>query len=73
MLDFGCGDMEIASNIHQIIPEINWTGTDIHLKLDSENFPFKYLQYQDCKLPFQNKSFEIVVMSDVLHHIIEKE
>jgi ubiquinone/menaquinone biosynthesis C-methylase UbiE len=72
-LDFGCGDMKITSCIHQIIPAINWTGTDILERLENEKFPFQYIKYEECKLPFIDNSFNVIMMCDVLHHIIEKE
>jgi ubiquinone/menaquinone biosynthesis C-methylase UbiE len=72
-LDFGCSDMKIASCIHQIIPEINWIGTDIYENPENEKFPFRYIKYEKCKLPFADKNFKVVIMCDVLHHIVEKE
>jgi len=72
-LDFGCGDMKVSSCIHQILPKIEWTGTDIHEKMDYEKFPFRYVKYGNNKLPFENDCFDLVLLSDVLHHVIEKE
>jgi ubiquinone/menaquinone biosynthesis C-methylase UbiE len=71
-LDFGCGDMKIATCIHQLIPTVNWTGTDVPEKLDHEILPYRYICFKNNKLPFETNQFDVVIMSDVLHHIAEK-
>jgi SAM-dependent methyltransferase len=72
VLDFGCGDMKIAAEINKKIPNIDWTGTDIYENYN-EKFPFRYVNSENSSLPFEDKAFDIVVMSDVLHHIVEDE
>jgi SAM-dependent methyltransferase len=74
-LDVGCGDMRIVETISAINPAIKWTCTDIHdlpenLK-DSKKWA-KYIQFDGVALPFADKSFDVVVFSDVLHHCMPK-
>jgi len=73
ILDFGCGDMYVAKCIHEIIPSTNWTGTDVRENWDKKDLGFEYVKYENNKLPFSDNSFDIVLMNDVLHHIVDEE
>lgn len=73
ILDFGCGDMYVAKCVHEIIPSTNWTGTDVRENWENEDLGFNYKKFENNILPFADNSFDIVLMNDVLHHIIDEE
>ncbi len=66
VLDIGCGD-GILSSIIIKNTNIRLTGCDIsnYLKI---KIPF-VLMKSSGKLPFEDKSFDTVMLNDVLHHI----
>lgn len=65
VLDVGCGD-GILSQILQEKFDIKITGCDIENYLQ-KNIPFVTMK-QPGKLPFPDKSFEVIMFNDVLHH-----
>jgi 2-polyprenyl-3-methyl-5-hydroxy-6-metoxy-1,4-benzoquinol methylase len=73
ILDFGCGDMKVAKCVREIIPSTNWTGTDVRENWENEELGFPYAKFERNILPFESKSFDVVLMNDVLHHVNEKE
>lgn len=66
VLDIGCGD-GILSSIIIKNTNINLTGCDVsnYLKI---KIPFVMMKDTE-KLPFKDKSFDTVMLNDVLHHI----
>jgi len=74
-LDVGCGDMTIVEKIAEKNPAIEWICTDIHelpphLK-DTEKWR-KYRPFDGLHLPFEDKTFDVVLFSDVLHHCLPR-
>lgn len=75
-LDVGCGDMTLAEEIGKKLKYTNWICTDIHELprdlLGSRKWK-KYIQFNGVKLDFNDNFFDIVVMSDILHHASEDQ
>ena len=70
-LDVGCGDMQIAELIAARNLHTNWTCIDIYPlpdELKSSEKWKKYRPFDGLKIPFENQSFDFVVLCDVLHH-----
>lgn len=70
-LDIGCGDMKIAETIQKHCPKTIWSCIDIHdlpehLKADARWS--KYNKYDGKNVPFPDKSMDIILLCDVLHH-----
>jgi len=70
-LDTGCGDMKIAETIQKQCPKTIWSCIDIydlpeHLKADA--CWSKYKKYDGKNVTFPDKSMDIVLLCDVLHH-----
>lgn len=65
VLDVGCGDGSIAYLVQQQRPGMAITGVDVLIRPDTR-IPVK--QFDGVHLPFENKSFDIVMFVDVLHH-----
>ena len=65
VLDVGCGDGEIAWQISQARPDLQFTGVDVlvreHTRIPIEPFDGR-------QLPFADQSFDVVTFIDVLHH-----
>jgi len=66
ILDVGCGDGMIATLIKKILNKnIYLVGTDM-IDMDC---PFRFKLTDGKTLPFKDKSFDIAMVNDVLHHI----
>ncbi len=74
-LDVGCGDMILSESIQaKLSSQTNWTCIDIHPlpeSLINEPKWKKYQQFDGRSFPFDDHSFDIIVICDVLHHDIE--
>lgn len=74
-LDIGCGDMKISTNINRLNPKTDWYGIDLYELPESmkgsERWS-RYKKYDGSHLPFDNKSMDIVLFCDVLHHAKKK-
>lgn len=64
-LDVGCGSGELAMSIKANRPNIELTGVDVYVR---ENTALEVLEFDGSHLPFADKSFDFVMISDVLHH-----
>lgn len=73
VLDFGCGNMKIASCINQFLPKTIFTCSDIHEPLSEEKIAFDYVKYKGEQLAFVDDYFDVIILSDVLHHIPESQ
>lgn len=65
VLDVGAGTGEMAIAINQLRPELSITGADIYIR-PKTFIPVK--QYDGNRLPFENGTFDAVMVVDVLHH-----
>ncbi|MEM6719531.1 MAG: class I SAM-dependent methyltransferase [Bacteroidota bacterium] len=68
LLDIGCGDMTITNILAQDGTNIECTGVDIYP--NTKNWK-NYVAFDGKTLPFENKSFNVILFSDVLHHDAE--
>lgn len=71
-LDVGCGDMQISEHIGTMAPNTIWNCIDIYglpddLK-DSERW-MKYRKFDGTNIPYEDKSMNIILFCDVLHHV----
>ena len=75
-LDVGCGDMTLAEGISKKLKYTNWICADIHeLPKDLTGLKKwgKYIQFNGYELDFSDNYFDIVMMSDILHHASEDQ
>ena len=68
LLDIGCGDMTITNILGQKGTNIQCTGVDIYP--NTKNWE-NYTEFDGKRLPFADKSYDVVLFSDVLHHDAE--
>lgn len=70
-LDIGCGDMQISERIGLLNPKTDWTCIDVHdLPEDfkKEQRWARYRQFDGLHIPFGDRSFNVALFCDVLHH-----
>ena len=76
ILDVGCGDMTLAEEVANIVGNCTLQCTDIHpcsKELREQDTRWsKYTQFNGRDLPFTDKSFDVLIFSDVLHHVPEE-
>jgi SAM-dependent methyltransferase len=65
LLDVGAGDGAIAAEVAQRIGAERVTGVDVLVRPVTV---IEVLSYDGERLPFEDESFEVVTISDVLHH-----
>ncbi len=70
-LDVGCGDMAIAETIRDLDGRTTWSCMDLYELPDelkrSEKWAH-YVKYDGRHFPYGDKSMDVVVICDVLHH-----
>ncbi|MFI0401589.1 MAG: class I SAM-dependent methyltransferase [Cyanobium sp.] len=73
VLDVGCGDLTLSRGLLDQVEGIDLTCIDIHPPpLTSEGLdPIWqcYQQFDGSSLPFDEHAFDVVMFSDVLHHV----
>ena len=73
LLDVGCGDMTLAEEVEAIVGNCTLQCVDIHpcsSELSSQEPRWaKYTQFNGRHLPFDDASFDVLILSDVLHHV----
>ncbi len=73
VLDVGCGDMTLADAVAAKLGAVDFRCVDIHpcppelLRTDPRWQ--RYSRFDGVHLPFDEKSFDVVMFSDVLHHV----
>jgi len=65
VLDVGCGDGRVASMISVRRPDVVIQGIDIHLR---ETTLIPVSEFDGERIPFDDRSFDVVMFVDVLHH-----
>jgi len=65
VLDVGCGDGLISALLESKRPDLEILGVDV-LRRDRTHIPVQ--MFDGTRIPFADKSFDIVLFSDVLHH-----
>ncbi len=71
-LDVGCGDMQVVERISTLAPKTNWSCIDIYDLPDNlrDSEPWKkYRKFDGTNIPFPDRSMDIVLFCDVLHHV----
>ena len=68
VLDVGCGDGTLARAIMQIRPELDIAGVEIRARPQTA-IPVR--EFDGRVLPFADRSYDLVMMVDVLHHAEE--
>ncbi|MCX6343491.1 MAG: class I SAM-dependent methyltransferase [Armatimonadetes bacterium] len=66
ILDVGCGDGTIDILLLAQRPDIEITGVDIFVRPNSR---IPTVEFDGTNLPFEDNSFDCVMMVDVLHHV----
>ena len=65
VLDVGCGDGRIAFLIKSRRPDVEVQGIDVHVR---EETLIPVSRFDGENVPFADKSFDVVMFVDVLHH-----
>lgn len=65
-LDVGCGNGQLASLLQEKRPDIVLEGAEVIVRPD--HYPIKVIPFDGKTLPLGDKSYDFVVLSDVLHH-----
>ena len=65
VLDVGAGTGEMAQSIQSFKPELSFTGVDVCIR--PKTF-IPVVKYDGNILPFDDNSFDMVIIVDVLHH-----
>lgn len=65
LLDIGCGEGSVALAIAAKVGASRVAGVDVKVQ---PGVPIEVAEYDGLHLPFPDKTFEAVVISDVLHH-----
>lgn len=73
ILDVGCGDMTLADAIEQRLGQATIRCVDVHPcppeRLAQDPRWQRYSMFDGRSLMFEDESFDVVVFSDVLHHV----
>ncbi len=77
ILDVGCGDMTLVDAVAAKIGSTSIRCADIHplpVAMSSADPRWaRYVQFNGADLPFAHDTFDIVLFSDVLHHVPESQ
>jgi SAM-dependent methyltransferase len=65
VLDVGCGSGDLAALILQRHPDLRIEGIDVLVRPQTA---IPVTAYDGVRIPFENDSFDAVMMTDVLHH-----
>jgi len=65
ILDVGCGDGMLLQEVARRLGARKLEGVDIKIQ---PNLPFEAVHYDGKNIPFDSESFDVVTISDVLHH-----
>lgn len=78
MLDFGCGVGNTISHLREEFPVAELYGTDpsgesIRLALDAHASEATFRTIENSRIPYDDKSFDLVIAACVFHHIPPSE
>jgi SAM-dependent methyltransferase len=65
ILDVGCGHAYITRELQKIYPHFTFVGVDVMVR---PNSAIEVIEYDGTKLPFEDKSFDVLMLIDMLHH-----
>src|SRR3974377_213040 len=65
VLDIGCGNGSLAADLPCLVPGLHVEGVEVHAR-EQCAIPFKIFDGEH--LPFPDKSFDVCMFIDVLHH-----
>ncbi|HET6516300.1 MAG TPA: class I SAM-dependent methyltransferase [Thermodesulfovibrionales bacterium] len=71
-LDVGCGDMKISQGINRLNARTLWHCIDLYdlpPDLEESREWMRYQKYDGERIPFGDKSIDVVFFCDVLHHV----
>jgi ubiquinone/menaquinone biosynthesis C-methylase UbiE len=68
VLDVGCGTGQLAKLISKLRPDIEITGIEVLIRPDSH---IPVTEFDGENIPFEDESFDAVMLVDVLHHTVE--
>jgi len=69
VLDVGCGNGYLLKCIHERFPELTLAGCDVKKPVDTSFFEF--VSCDVARLPFADKSFDVVSCCHTLEHLLE--
>lgn len=72
VLDFGCGDLSFAKQLHVSMPTLHINAVDV-VDFGIRDTHISFTQYDGYKLPFKTGSFDTVIIYHVLHHTTSPE
>lgn len=72
ILDFGCGDLSLASALKEKRPQLQITGVDV-VDFGKRPKDISFVRYDGKVLPFSDSSFDTVLSFHVLHHCKDPE
>jgi SAM-dependent methyltransferase len=65
VLDVGCGDGKVGLALSRSRPDIRLSGLDTKVRMDAA---IPILTYDGRTIPFESRSWDVVLLVDVLHH-----
>jgi ubiquinone/menaquinone biosynthesis C-methylase UbiE len=65
VLDVGCGHARITARLKEMFPAASFRGVDVVVRPGSS---IEVIGYDGTTLPFPDKSMDVVLLIDVLHH-----
>ncbi len=73
ILDIGCGDLTLSELVSRKVAGSVWTCVDIYPLPSDKGFDEvkwkRYVQFDGYNLPFDDCTFDVGILSDVLHHV----
>ncbi len=70
ILDVGCGSGELLSHLKQLRADVECSGVDILVRAHTI---IPVMEFDGMTLPFEDNSFDCVILIDVLHHTDHQE